>query len=103
MNRQERRKNKDAAKPKVYTLTEDQIKQIRYEERNKAIDAAFTAMLGLPLLALRDVYGFGKERLERFIDNLLEKYDSFREGYITLEDLQQTIKDETGVELKKGK
>lgn len=99
MNRAERRRNK-LEKPKVYTLTDEQIKQIKQDAIDDATNKAFGAMLGLPLLALRDTFGFGKERLSRFMDDLINKYDSFERGYITLEDLINTAQEETGIKIE---
>ena len=53
-------------------------------------------MLGLPLIVLRDDFGFGKQRLERFEDRLMEQYECFDEGYIDLETLKKVIRQETG-------
>ena len=88
---------------KTYTLTQGQIGEIKKQAADEAIHAAFILMCGLPLMALRDKFGFGKTRLERFSDALLDLYDSFDKGYITLEDLHKTIYEETGVKIKKKK
>lgn len=58
-------------------------------------------MLGLPMLVLRDKYGFGKKRLERFLDQVLDVYDLFNKDYLTLEDIHQALYDETGIRITK--
>lgn len=99
MNRAERRKAGIKQKVRTYTLTDVQIQQIKDEAINEATNRAFILLLGLPLITLHDKFGFGKVRLERFMDELLKQYESFDEGYITLEDLIETIKEETGVSI----
>lgn len=88
---------------KTYTLTQGQIGDIKKQAADEAIHAAFILMCGLPLMALRDKFGFGKVRLERFSDALLDLYDSFDKGYVTLEDLHKTIFEETGVKIMEVK
>lgn len=102
MNRAEaRRLNRENNKKQVtYTLTNADIARIKKEALDEASRRAFIVLMGLPLMTLRDKFGFGKIRLERFSDNLIEIYDAFDKGYITLEDLTKTLKEETGVEVQ---
>ena len=99
MNRAERRKSGVKQKVRTYTLTDAQIQQIKTDAVREATSNAFTLLLGLPLITLHDKFGFGKVRLERFMDELLKQYESFDAGYITLNDLIETIKEETGVSI----
>lgn len=92
MNRAERRKAQRAAeRPRMYTQAE--IEAIKLD----ATKRAFMYMLAFPLLALRDTENFGKKRLSRFMDNLLEKYDDYTKDYFDLEDVHAILKEETGV------
>lgn len=99
MNRQERRRQKINDKPKTYVLTDQQIAKLKADAVKEASERAFVAMLGLPLLTLRDEFDFGRKRLERFMERLLEKYECFDEGYVGLGELKQAIKDETGMKI----
>lgn len=92
MNRSDRRKAQRAAeRPRMYTQAEIQAIELAATKR------AFVYMLAFPLLALRDTEGFGKKRLSRFMDNLLDKYDDYTSDYFNLEDVHAVIKEETGV------
>jgi hypothetical protein len=98
MNRAERRKHDIKAKPKTYTLTDAQLMQIK----NQAVEKALVLMLGLPVMVLHDKFGWqGDDRLQKFMDRVLELYDSFNQGYITLEDIIRTVEEETGVKLER--
>lgn len=99
MNRQERRRQKINDKPKTYVLTDQQIAKLKADAVKEASERAFIAMLGIPMLTLRDEFDFGRIRLERFMERLLGKYKCFDEGYVGLEELKQAIKDETGVKI----
>lgn len=105
MNRQQRRaqqKNSEnfRGKQKTYNLSIDQIQQIKQDAAAQAMEQAFIIMMGLPLLALRDKFNFGKVRLERFSDAVLDLWDSFNRDYITLQDCIDLIYKETGVKIE---
>ena len=103
MNRAERRRlqKKGVAVKKEPTINikYSDIQKMKEEAMNKAVDTAFILMLGLPVLVLRDNWGFGKVRLERFIDQVIDMYEAFNEGYLTLDDIQKVIEEETGIEI----
>lgn len=103
MNRAERRRlERDAGKKeKVYTLTQAQIDQMKKEVSMEATKKAFLMMMGFPLLTLRDKFGFGKERLNRFMEKMLDLYEAYEMDYVDLDDLNDTIMKETGVTLIK--
>ena len=63
------------------------------------MDFAFKQMMLLPLMTLRDKNGFGAQRLERFIDDVADMLDSYNKGYLDLDDIEQTLKEETGIEI----
>lgn len=89
-------------KQKTYTLTVEQIEDIKKSATNEALDTAFILMLGLPVMVVHDKFGklMKKEnRLKNLADEILELYDTFKEGRITLDDVIQTIKEETGVDI----
>lgn len=81
------------------------VKAMIIEAKNKAAreasEEAFVLLLGLPLMVLRDKHNFGKKRLEQFENDILDIYDSFQKGLITLEDVITTIEAETGMKLEK--
>ena len=110
MNRAERRRQGIKESVKTYTLNEDQIKQIKADAVKEAIDTAFILMLGLPVMILHDKYSLlmkrevdGKCREERFTDLLLDLYDSFDKGYLTLDDILNCIKEECGIDIARKK
>lgn len=99
MNRQNRRKNGTKGKAKTYTLTDDQIRQLKKDATEEAIQTAFILMMGIPCLTLRDKFGFGSERLTRFMDTSMMWYESVQNGEVTLDEILKTIKEETGFDV----
>ncbi len=83
----------------------DVLQHIEKEQiQKKAEDAADKVMLGLlglPCLVLKDKFGFGKVRLERFTDALLDMYDSYTRGYITVDDVLEVLEHEAGLIISK--
>ena len=73
MSRAERRQSEreTAKKQKTYTLTQAQIDQMK------------------------------KERLNRFMDKMMDLYEAYEMDYVDLADLDRTIMEETGVTLIK--
>lgn len=101
MSRAERRRmERDSSKSqKTYTLTQAQIDQMKKEVSMEATKKAFLMMMGFPLLTLRDKFGFGKARLNRFMSHMLDMYEAYEMDYVDLADLDRTILEETGVTL----
>ena len=62
------------------------------------ISAAYRALL-MGIMALRDEFGFGTSRLQRFIDKVDDMFDSYNRDYISLKDLTETIENETGIKV----
>lgn len=56
------------------------------------------AML-LMLTVLHDKYGFGTKRLEAVVDQVNDLLDSFNRGYISIDDLNTTLHEETGIKV----
>lgn len=53
----------------------------------------------LGLMALRDEFGFSTKRMQRFIDKMHDVLESYNKGYINIDDLSQTIFEETGIKV----
>lgn len=52
-------------------------------------------------MVLHDKFGFGPVRCERFTDAVLDLYESFDKGYVTLEDIHGALKEETGITIER--
>lgn len=106
MNRAERRRQekrgKMTSKEPVINIKASDIENIKQDAAKKAADKAFFLMLGLPLMVLHDKWGFGKVRGERFIEQVLDLYDSFEKGYLSLDDIHDCLLEEGGIKLVTG-
>ena len=108
MNRSERRKNGIKGKEPVINIKVSDIEKMKADAVREASNLAFKLMLSIPVMVLHDNYGKlnklnvdGKTREERFAEMILELYDSFDKGYITMDDLMTCLGEETGMTFEK--
>lgn len=107
MGRAARRAAGAKGREPVYNLTQPQIDGIRKEAADAAVARAFSLMLALPMMVVHDKFdrfdGLGdSERVEAMGDLVLDLYDSFERGYVTLADLHEWLRDEAGVTVSAG-
>ena len=67
----------------------------RFSERDKRNTIA--TMIMMSAMVLRDEFGFGRDRMNKFIKRFNEKTACLVEGYTYWKDIQQTILEETGI------
>ena len=51
----------------------------------------------IPLIILRDKFGFGKVRLERYLKYYQEAIESLNEGYLDLKDIERVMLEEVKI------
>ena len=77
-----------------------QIRPIRNRrDADQLISASFRAFLLLGAMALRDEFGYGNARMSRWIWKMSDLMDSYKRGYISVQDLHDTILEETGIDV----
>ena len=68
---------------------------VRFSNREKKNTIA--TMILMACMTLRDEFGFGFDRMNRFIERFNQKTECLVEKYVSWKDLQETIKEETGL------
>jgi hypothetical protein len=109
MNRSERRRNKTEQKDPVLCIKKSELEQKLQESYQKGYENAkkavtdevtaevFTMLLGLPMVVLKDHYGWGfRKRLPRFADQVIEEYMKF-DKVKSLKELQDFIYESSGM------
>ena len=91
MNRAERRKRAKLGLPvvnePVINVKKSDITRMRQEDTEKAIDTAMVLLLSIPIKVMHDKYGWGmRKRLPELSDALIDEYQAFVEGDMTLEE-----------------
>ena len=79
-------------------LTRKDYEELKSKER---MNAANIINL-IPLIILRDKFGFGKVRLERYLKHYQEAVDSLNKGYLDLNDVQKVLLDEVKIGFYEG-
>ncbi|MFL8888914.1 hypothetical protein [Helcococcus kunzii] len=68
--------------------------------KSEATDVAINILNTVPLLVLRDKYGFGAKRLTEFHKYMMTMVKDIEEGRIDFLDIIKVLKEETGLEIE---
>lgn len=82
------------------TYSVKEINQMKSREREKGLKDAIKITRLLPLLVLRDLEGYGKDRMIRYYNKYQEVYTAFMDDIITLEDIVEVLGEEVKLDLK---
>ena len=104
MNRQQRRKAGIKKKTATYNFTQEQLDsavntRMRAKE-SEYINKLMQIVTTVPMWVLRTKYGYGRDRLNKFIIEFNELVDSINEGYLDFDDIITTLKEEVDVDIK---
>lgn len=91
--------SREKKKVPTYNLTAQQIEEMKKKASREAVEVAWTLMLGLPCMALLDKFGFSGEDLQRYMDEVMDYYDSYERGYISLKDVHDVVLEEAGYDI----
>ena len=79
-------------------LTRKEYETLKEAERTNAANIINL----IPLIILRDKFGFGKIRLERYLGYYQEAVESLNKGYLDLNDVQKVLLDEVKIKFYEG-
>lgn len=104
MNRKQRRKAGIKKKTATYNFTQEQFDnavntRMRTKE-SEYINQLMQIVTTVPMWVLRTKYGFGRDRLNKFIIEFNELVDSINNGYLDFDDIITTLKEEVDVDIK---
>ena len=106
MGRAERRRleREKGKAQKVNTITQSQIDAMKKKAVDDAVSIGFTLMLSIPVTILHDKYWVktASKKLPKFVDQCLDLYDSYNKGYVTFEELRETLWEEGGIKLERS-
>ena len=110
MSRAERRRERRGQEKKEVTrvMTIAQIQQMKKDMADLIADELLMKVVGIAALIIHDKFGMlmkkevdGKSREERFIDEWEKQYKLFEAGRMTLEDIQEVLRDGCGITMKR--
>ena len=80
-------------------VTRKLIDKIKDDAKKSAIKVVFRMMIAFPVMAVRNQYGFQSKAIKRMVDDIFKFYHDYENGLITLEDIDDIIKHETGYKI----
>lgn len=93
------KKQLKAYKNKPAVVTNKELEKLKTQATEKALDV----IIAFSMLALRDEFGFGKKRLEKFHDKFFEIGEAFNDGRLSVNDILSTLEKETGIKFEEEK
>lgn len=87
-------------KPKYFNnkqLTRPQVRNRR--DADKLIEASHKCATLMTMTILHNKFGFGATRLERFAEYYADLLDGYNRGYVSVDDLNKDLEEETGVKV----
>lgn len=107
MNRAERRRRARLGLPvsnePVYNMKRSDIRKLEHKSVDKAVDTAMVLLLSIPIKVMHDKYGWGmKKRLPELAEALIDEYQNFSDGDMTLEEYQELVYEWCGVKFQKN-
>ena len=93
MEKEERQKMSKKKNPIVH-LRQSDVRKMKDEATNQGLKGGLIIFFSV----MRDKEGYGpRKRLPRLYKHMTDLADSIKKGYVKLEDLEQTLKDEANI------
>lgn len=83
----------------TYKVQMTHANRVTKQREDNMISSAFNIALLLSAWALRTQFDFGGKRISQFVDKVNDTLDSYNRGYLTINDINETLLEETGVEI----
>ena len=108
MNRSQRRQQAKsfitANKKPMYRMKPKDYIAMKKKAVIEGVDNALVLLLSIPVKVLCDNYGWTAENeLPDFVEHMINEYESFSDGKITLEEYQALVYEKCGVKFERTK
>ena len=87
-------------KPKKKNTTFQQLLKAKQEGYTKGVTGTVENYSAVVLLCLKDKFNFTSEQLQDVAWYINDTFDSVEKGYLSLEDIIQTLKEEDGLDVR---
>lgn len=106
MNRAQRRQQAKSFmttnKKPTYRMKPKDYVAMKKKAVTEGVDNALVLLLSIPVKVLCDNYGWTAENeLPEFVEHMINEYESFSDGKITLEEYQALVYEQCGVKFEK--
>lgn len=80
-------------------MTPKEVQDIMDKVKRESVKQATSLVFSSIVLVMRDEFRFGEKRLRKMIDKLNEVLNDIGEGYLDVNDIKKTIKEECNIDL----
>lgn len=87
-------------KPKKKSTTFQQLLKAKKEGYTEGVTGTVENYSAVMLLCLKDKFGFTSKQLQDVAWHINDTFDSVEKGYLSLEDIIQTLKEEDDLDLR---
>lgn len=87
-------------KPKKKSTTFQQLLKAKNEGYTKGVTGTVENYSAVVLLCLKDKFNFTTEQLQEVAWSINDTFDSVEKGYVSLDDIIQTLKEEEDLDLR---
>jgi hypothetical protein len=87
-------------KPKKKSTTFQQLLKAKKEGYTEGVTGTVENYSAVVLLCLKDKFGFTSKQLQNVAWHINDTFDSVEKGYLSLEDIIQTLKEEDDLDLR---
>lgn len=77
-----------------------EIRKMKADARAEGLKEALQITSMIPMIVLRDEYGFGKTRMNRYLDRYQNTLDAYFRDYLTLEDIVKVMQEEIKIDVR---
>ncbi len=82
------------------TYTVSQVRRIENEAVLRGVRSAFKSIVACLYMELLDKRGFELETVTDIIEKVNQQFENINDGYLSLDDICKTLKDEYGIEIE---
>ena len=87
-------------KPKKKNNTFQQLLKAKHSGIELGVTTTVRNYSGVLLLCLKDKFGFTKEQLQEAARHINDTFDAINEGYLSLDDIAKTLKEEDDIDIR---
>jgi hypothetical protein len=73
------------------------INQHKEAIAEEAVEQALTLLLGIPCKVMKEKYGWGKKRITSLCEYILEYYNDFQNGEISIDEYRKSVWEDVGI------
>ncbi len=95
-----KKKRKKISKTGQKNFKLEEVMEMRRELKGKLTQRITQEVMVVMVYKLRDMHGFGFDRMTKYLDEIYETFDSIDKGYVSINDIKKAVQNELQIEIK---